>query len=135
MCSGSSVTPISLLMEVHEGGRIVLFQRNLADELRETSRGKGASRRCHVSRRHRLDWVPPREFRDPDVLCKSKFFQQPNPVIIGVELIPSKTMPCRNRIGVVTVMPTFAPSKQCHPPAISRLVPGCEATPTMEMGR
>src|SRR5579862_1037394 len=31
-------------------------------------------------------------------------------------------------------MPTLAPGKQRHPPAIARLIPGCEATSSMEMG-
>ena len=56
--------------------------------------GPGASRGGHVGLPgQRWIWTPPRKFRDSNVLRKSESFQHPDTVVIGVELIPCKTMP------------------------------------------
>ena len=84
---------------------------------------KSRSRRRHVGRTRRLARLPDREFRDLDVRGKSKFLEQPNAVIIGVEFIPRKTVPGGNWIRMVIVMPALAPGKERHPPAVTRIVP------------
>jgi hypothetical protein len=93
----------------------------------------GALRGRHVGPRGGRIWIPPRKFRDSDVLRKLQFFQQPNAVVIGVEFIPRKAMPSRNWIRMVIVMPALAPRKQCYPPAVARLVSGCEAPAAVEV--
>ena len=109
--------------------------RRPAPEVLEPAR-PDASRGCHVRLPgHRWIWIPPRKSRDSNVFREFQSFQQPDAVVIGVELIPRKTMPSRNWIGMVIVVPALAPRKQRYPPAVARLVPGCEASATVEVRR
>src|SRR5580698_8994620 len=71
--------------------------------------------------------------RNLDVARKAELLQKPYAVVVRVELVPLQAVPCRNRMGMVVVVPAFAARQQCHPPVVTRFVAGWEAARSPHM--
>ena len=74
------------------------------------------------------------ELGDLNLLCEADFGQQPDPVVVGVKLVPGETVASADWVGVVIVVPAFAPGEKGYPPAIAGVVLGLEAARTEEVG-
>jgi hypothetical protein len=64
------------------------------------------------------------EFGDEDLLCQTQLAEQPDAVIVEIELIPFKAVARGCGIGVMIVVPPFASGHQGHPPQIARVIAG-----------
>ena len=83
------------------------------------SRGEGGlegSRRCLSACRTRILRV---ELGDLHPLGETKFFHQPDAVVVHIELVPRESMACTNGVRMVIVMPSFATRQKGDPPAIA----------------
>src|ERR1035438_2698636 len=67
-------------------------------------------------------------FGDLDFFGEADFGEEPDAVVVDVELVPGEAVARANRVGVVVVVPTFAAGEQGDPPGVARIVLGFEAT-------
>jgi len=64
---------------------------------------------------------------------ESKLIESPDAVPVEVNLIPLQTVPGRDGVGMMVVVPTLAKRENRHPPAIGRSIPGLKAARTPKM--
>ena len=74
------------------------------------------------------------EFGDLDLFGEAEFAEDPDAVVVDVELVPGETVTCADGVGVVVVVPAFAAGEQSDPPVIAGVVLGLEAALAPEMG-
>jgi hypothetical protein len=74
------------------------------------------------------------EFGDLDFLGEAYFFEQPDAVVVDVELVPGEAVAGADRVGVVVVVPAFAAGEQGDPPGVARIVLGLEAARADQVG-
>jgi hypothetical protein len=53
-----------------------------------------------------------------DIRCKSKLLENPDAVPVEVDFVPLQTVPSRDRVGMMIVVPALPESQQCHPPTV-----------------
>jgi len=72
--------------------------------------------------------------RDLNFLCEAELFEQPDAVVVDVELVPHEAVASAHWMGVVVVVPAFAAGEDRDPPVIAGVVFGLEAALTPEVG-
>jgi hypothetical protein len=60
--------------------------------------------------------------------------EQPDAVVVDVELVPGEAVAGADRVGVVVVVPAFAAGEQGDPPVVAGVVLGLEAALAPEVG-
>jgi len=58
------------------------------------------------------------QFGSMDVRHKSELLENPNGVIVEVDFVPLQSVPGRNRVGVMIVMPPVSETYQRDPPIV-----------------
>src|ERR1039458_10730748 len=66
------------------------------------------------------------ELGDLDFLGDAEFFEQPDAVVVGVELVPGEAVAAGGGMGVMVVVPSFAAGEQSDPPGVAGVVLGVE---------
>ncbi len=74
------------------------------------------------------------EFGDLDFFGEADFFEQPDAVVVDVELVPGEAVACADGVGVVVVVPAFAAGEERDPPGVAGVVFGLEAARADEVG-
>ena len=64
---------------------------------------------------------------DLDFFRKTDLGEQPNAVVVDIELVPGEAMTSTDRMGMVVVVPAFASGEKCDPPVVARVVAGLKA--------
>src|SRR5271168_3248032 len=91
-------------------------------------RSEGGHLVCAVGRLHSSGLgIVGIELRDVDLLCQSELAQQPDAVVVDVELVPGQAVACADGVSVVVVVPALAAGQSCYPPVVARVVAGLEA--------
>ena len=67
------------------------------------------------------------EFGDLDFFREADFAEEPDAVVVDVELVPLEAVARADRMGVVVVVPAFAAGEQSDPPVVAGVVLGFEA--------
>lgn len=67
------------------------------------------------------------EFSDLDLFGETEFAEDPNAVVVDIELVPCETVACADGVGVVVVVPAFATGEHGDPPVVAGVVFGFEA--------
>src|SRR5579875_592696 len=67
------------------------------------------------------------ELGDLDLFGEAGFFEEPDAVVVDIELVPGEAVAGADRVGVVVVVPAFAAGEQSDPPAVARIVLGFKA--------
>ena len=73
------------------------------------------------------------ELRNLDFFCEADFFEQPDAVVVDVELVPGEAVTSADGVGVVVVVPAFAAGEDGDPPVVAGVVLGLEAALAPEM--
>ena len=68
------------------------------------------------------------EFSDLNPFCESDFAEEPDAVVVDVELVPFEAVAGADGMGVVVVVPAFAEGEQGDPEAVAGGVGSGEAT-------
>jgi hypothetical protein len=79
-------------------------------------------------------WVLGIEFGDMDFFGEANFAEEPDAVVVDIELVPGEAVTRADRVGVVVVVPAFAAGEQSDPPVVARVVFGLEAALAPEVG-
>src|SRR5580692_5734564 len=71
-----------------------------------------------------------------DVGYQPELLENPNGVPVEINFVPTQTMPSRNRVGVMVVMPPISETHHGHPPIVGGGIAGLEAArpPNMRGG-
>src|SRR5271165_48964 len=77
------------------------------------------------SRRLRIVWI---ELCDLDVPGQAEFLEQPDAVIVWINLVPFQAVARGNGMRMMIVVPSFTAREQGDPPAVARVVAGFEAS-------
>lgn len=75
------------------------------------------------------------EFGDLDLFGEADFAEEPDAVVIDVELVPGEAVARADGVGVVVVVPAFAAGEDSDPPVVAGVVLGLEAACAPEVGR
>ena len=67
------------------------------------------------------------EFGDLDLFGEADFAEEPDAVVVDVELVPGEAVAGADGVGVVVVVPAFAAGEEGDPPAVAGVVFGLEA--------
>ena len=67
------------------------------------------------------------EFGDLDLFGEAEFAEDPDAVVVDVELVPCETVTRADGVGVVVVVPAFAACEYGDPPVVAGVVFGFEA--------
>jgi hypothetical protein len=67
------------------------------------------------------------EFSDLDLLGETDFGEEPDAVVVDVELVPFEAVAGADGVGVVVVVPAFAAGEDGDPPVVAGVVLGLEA--------
>ena len=78
-------------------------------------------------------WILGIEFGDLDFFGEADFAEEPDAVVVDVELVPGEAVTRADGVGVVVVVPAFAAGEQSHPPVLARTVFGGEAAAAPHM--
>ena len=70
-----------------------------------------------------------------DFFGEADFAEQPDAVVVDVELIPGEAVTRADGMGVVVVVPAFAAGEQSDPPVVAGVVLGLEAALAPEVRR
>ena len=68
------------------------------------------------------------ELCDLDLFSEADFGEEPDAVVVDVELVPGEAVAGTDGVGVVVVMPAFAAGEDGNPPVVAGVVFGLEAT-------
>jgi len=74
------------------------------------------------------------ELGDLDFFGEADLGEEPDAVVVGVELVPDEAVTGTDRVGVVVVVPAFATGEQSDPPTVAGVVLGLEAAVTPDVG-
>ena len=74
------------------------------------------------------------EFGDLDLLGEADLLEEPDAVVVDVELVPGEAVTGADGMGMVIVMPAFAAGKDRDPPVVAGVVLGLEASLAPEVG-
>jgi hypothetical protein len=74
------------------------------------------------------------ELGDLDLFCEADFAEEPDAVVVDVELVPFEAVAGADGMGVVVVVPAFAAGEESDPPVIAGVVLGLEAALAPEVG-
>src|ERR1039458_9375028 len=83
-------------------------------------------------RRSMGDGLAADELGDLDFLGDAEFFEQPDAVVVGVELIPGEAVAAGGGMGVMVVVPSFAAGEESDPPGVAGVVLGVETAGTVD---
>src|SRR5271156_2487477 len=83
------------------------------------------------ARRTRIVRIKLRHFH---VLGETHLLQQPNSVVVHVEFPPRQSVPYRDWMRMVIVVPSFATGQQRNPPVITGLIAGRKAPRSPHVG-
>jgi hypothetical protein len=72
---------------------------------------------------------------DLDAFGEADFGEEPDAVVVDVELVPGESVARADGMGVVVVVPAFAASEESDPPVVAGVVLGLEAALTPEVRR
>ena len=64
---------------------------------------------------------------------QARLREQPDAIVVDVELVPGETVARADRVGVVVVVPALAAGEQGDPPAVARVIAGLEAACAVEV--
>src|SRR5271169_5810807 len=64
---------------------------------------------------------------DLDAFGEADFGEEPDAVVVDVELVPGETVARADGMGVVVVVPAFASGEESDPPVVAGVVLGFEA--------
>ena len=78
-------------------------------------------------------WVLGIELGDLDFLGKADLREQPDAVVVGVELVPGEAVTGADGMGMVVVVPAFTAGEEGDPPVVAGVIFGLEATLAPEM--
>src|SRR5277367_2710822 len=73
------------------------------------------------------------ELGDLDSFGEADFAEEPDAVVVDVELVPSEAVARTDGVGVVVVVPAFASGEKRDPPVVAGVVLGLEAALAPEM--
>ena len=71
---------------------------------------------------------------DLNLFGKTDLLEEPDAVVVDVELVPGEAVTSADGVGVVVVMPAFAAGQQGDPPVVAGVILGFEAAITPEVG-
>ena len=71
--------------------------------------------------------------RDENLFREADLREEPDAVVVDVDLVPFEAVACADGVGVVVVVPAFAAGEQSDPPVIAGVVLGLEAALAPEM--
>src|SRR5690242_4892635 len=71
-------------------------------------------------------WVVGVEFGDLDLFGEADLGEEPDAVVVDVELVPGEAVTRADRVGVVVIVPAFAAGEQGDPPGVAGVVLGFE---------
>src|SRR5579871_5387726 len=74
------------------------------------------------------------ELGDLDFFCEADLGEEPDAVVVDVELVPCEAVAGADRVSVVIVVPTFATGEDGDPPVVAGIVLGLEAALAPEVG-
>ena len=74
------------------------------------------------------------ELGDLDFFGEADLGEQPDAVVVDVELVPGEAVTGADRVGVVVVVPAFAAGEESDPPVVAGVVAGLEAALAPEVG-
>jgi hypothetical protein len=74
------------------------------------------------------------ELGDLYFFCEADFAEEPDAVVVDVELVPGETVARADGVGVVVVVPAFAAGEESDPPVVAGVVLGFEAALAPEVG-
>src|SRR2546423_756227 len=74
------------------------------------------------------------ELGDLDFFREADLGEEPDAVVVDVELVPGEAMARADRMGVVVVVPAFATGKQSDPPGVAGVIFGFEAAAAEHVG-
>lgn len=74
------------------------------------------------------------ELGDLDFFGEADFFEEPDAVVVDVELVPGEAVTGADGVGVVVVVPAFAAGEDGDPPVVAGVVLGLEAALAPEVG-
>lgn len=77
-----------------------------------------------------VGWI---ELCDLNLLGQTHLFEQPDTVVVDVELVPGEAVAGADGVGVVVVVPAFAAGEDGDPPVVAGVVLGFEAALAPEM--
>src|SRR3984957_16131473 len=67
------------------------------------------------------------ELGDLDLFGEADFAEEPDAVVVDVELVPGEAVTGADGVGVVVVVPAFAAGEESDPPVVAGVVLGLEA--------
>lgn len=67
------------------------------------------------------------ELGDLNLFCESEFGEQPDTVIVDVELIPGEAVARADRMGMMVIVPAFAAGEDGDPPVVAGIIAGLKA--------
>ena len=67
------------------------------------------------------------ELRDLDVFRQTELLEQPDPVVIGIKLVPLQAVAGGDGVSVMVVVPALAAGQQRDPPAVAGVVVSIES--------
>ncbi len=73
------------------------------------------------------------ELCDLDLVGQAHLCEQPDAVVVDVELVPGEAVARADRVSVVVVVPALAAGDQGDPPAVTRVVTRLEAACAVEV--
>ena len=74
------------------------------------------------------------ELGDLHLLGEAELFQQPDAVVVDVDLVPGEAVAGADGVGVVVVVPAFAAGEQGDPPGVAGVVLGLKAARAEHVG-
>jgi hypothetical protein len=74
------------------------------------------------------------ELCDLDFFGQAEFAEEPDAVVVDVELVPGEAVARADGMGVVVVVPAFAAGEESDPPVVAGVVLGLEAALAPEVG-
>ena len=72
--------------------------------------------------------------RNLDFFGEAEFLEEPDAVVVDVELVPDEAVARGDGVGVMVVVPAFAAGEQGNPPGVAGIVLGFEAAGADEVG-
>ena len=74
------------------------------------------------------------EFGDLNSFREADLAEEPDAVVVDVELVPGEAVTGADGVGVVVVVPAFAAGEESDPPVVAGIVLGLEAALAPEVG-
>ena len=71
---------------------------------------------------------------DLDLCGEAELGEEPDAVVVGVELVPGEAVAGADGMGVVVVVPSLAAGEEGDPPGVARVVVGVEAAGAEDVG-